>query len=193
MQVQAKKIVRAVVWGFFILWPVLLFFSLYSDVFWLFAWGSLALFLLRLALPPVSSIRVLSVAERVATLLGAGICVISLAFKISIALLWYPVALNIVLLITCLISLFCRPNIVEFLIQTIHQKESVFREVNENYAKIATFAWIVFFFLSSIISALTALIADPKLWTLWNGIFVYILAGLLTAGEFFVWMRLRKP
>ena len=185
---QGAKVTQGILRGIFVLWPVLLLAALYNDAIRLFFWVSLALFLLRLALPSPHLTRGLLIADKAMSFAGAAISVACLAFNLSIPILWYPVVVNVSLFVVFVASLFTERPIVESFARLAY-KDKPFPEEAIGYTRKVTYVWILFFLLNGSVATLTALIADAKLWTLWNGCISYVLMGLLAAGEYLVRRR----
>lgn len=188
---QARQVAQFIVRGIFILWPVLLLVSLYNDAIRLFFWISLVLFLFRLVLGAPGRNRTLAIADRAMCLIGAAISIGCLAFNASIPILWYPVAVNASLFIAFTGSLFFGRPVVESLARMAYKGKD-FPQKAISYTRKVTYVWIVFFLLNGSVATLTALIADPKLWTLWNGCVSYVLMGLLALVEYLVRRRVCK-
>ncbi|MBR5194583.1 MAG: hypothetical protein IKW48_00420 [Akkermansia sp.] len=55
-----------------------------------------------------------------------------------------------------------------------------------SYCRKVTWVWVGFFCFNITVSALTALMGNWEIWTLYNGCISYILIGLLLAGEWLV-------
>lgn len=188
---NTRAVAQIIVRGIFILWPVLLLVSLYHDAIRLFFWVSLFLFILRLVLGAPGKNRALAFADCAMCLIGAAISISCLAFNISIPILWYPVAVNASLFVVFTGSLFFGRPIVESFARLAHKNEEL-PEKAISYTRKVTYVWIVFFLLNGSVATLTALIADPKLWTLWNGCISYVLMGLLALIEYLVRRRVCK-
>ncbi len=188
---QVAKVTQGILRGVFLLWPVLLLASLYHDAIRLFFWVSLALFLLRLALAGKSLTRGLLIADKAMSFMGAVICAACLAFNLSVPILWYPVVVNVSLLVVFTGSLFTEHTVVESLAR-LSYKDKPFPEEAIGYTRKVTYVWILFFLINGTVATLTALIADAKLWTLWNGCISYVLMGLLAAGEYLIRRRVCK-
>ena len=189
---NATKSAQTLIRALFVFWPVLLLVSLYNDAIRLFFWVSLVLFLLRLALGVPELSQALTLADRAMCLLGAAISISCLAFNVSIPILWYPVAANVSLFVAFTGSLFFGRPVLEN-IARVANKETGLSEKAISYTRKATFTWILFFLINSVVATLTALLADPKLWTLWNGCISYVLIALLAFVEYLVWRRVCKP
>ncbi len=188
---QARPVAQIIVRGIFILWPVLLLVSIYNDAIRLFFWVSLALFLFRLVLGAPGRNRALGLADRAMCLIGAAISIGCLAFNISIPILWYPVAVNASLFVVFTGSLLYGRPIVESLAR-IANKGKELPEKAISYTRKVTYVWIFFFLVNGSVATLTALLADIKLWTLWNGCVSYVLMGVLALVEYLVRRRVCK-
>ena len=189
---KATKIAQLLIRGIFLFWTMLFLASLYLDTIELFFWLSLVLFLLRLALGAPGKNRALALADRAMSLIGAVISASCLALEnISIQILWYPVAVNASLFVAFAGSLFLGRPIVESLAR-MSNKGKEFPEKAIAYTRKVTYVWILFFLINGAIAALTALLADPKLWTLWNGCISYVLMGLIALVEYLVRRRVCK-
>ena len=64
-------------------------------------------------------------------------------------------------------------------------------EHNLGYLRRLTAIWAAFFALASIVSIATVIHGDRGLWTLWNGVLVYVGIGALTLGELIVRRRFK--
>ncbi len=188
---NATKSAQILIRAIFIFWPVLLLVSLYNDAIRLFFWASLVLFLLRLALGVPELNRVITLADRAICLFGTAISISCLAFNVSIPILWYPVATNASLFVAFVGSLFFgRPVLESFAREANKGKELPEKAIS--HARKATCVWALFFLINGVVATLTALLADPKLWTLWNGCISYVLIALLAFVEYLFWRRVRK-
>ena len=120
--------------------------------------------------------------------LALGLCLLSLTFSSIGFMFYYPVAVNLVLLIVFAHSLRGTQSIVERLAR-LQDPELSPRGVR--YTRKVTQAWCVFFALNGTIAAVTAVIGDLKLWTWWNGLLSYGAMGLMFGGEYLLRRRLQ--
>ena len=116
------------------------------------------------------------------TLAGAVLCVASL-FHAHLWVLFYPVVVNLVMLVVFGGSLWTSMPIVERLARL---REPALPESAVRYTRRVTQIWCAFFIGNGGIALLTALHGDMALWTVWNGMIAYLLMGALMAGEWLV-------
>ncbi|CAM3809079.1 DNA gyrase subunit B [Rouxiella silvae] len=104
-------------------------------------------------------------------------------------LLYYPVAVNGLLLLLFGYSLIFPPPIVERLAR-LSQPELPPQAVQ--YTRRVTQVWCAFFIVNGAIALYTCLKGDIALWTLYNGGISYLLMGLLMGIEWIVRKRLQR-
>jgi uncharacterized membrane protein len=102
------------------------------------------------------------------------------------ALLFYPVLINLGLLITFAASLRFPPSLVERLARL---RTPDLPPEGILYTRKVTQVWCVFFLLNGLAAAVTALWCDFAVWSLYNGVIAYVLIGLLMAVEYGVRIR----
>lgn len=112
---------------------------------------------------------------------------ISYLFKEHQLLLYYPVAVNLTMLIFFTSSLKFGMPIIERLARL---KEPDLPAQGVAYTRTVTLVWSVFFVLNGSIALATALYGDINLWTTWNGLLSYLCMGLLMTGEWLVRLRI---
>jgi len=151
--------------------------------------GLFAFFLvLRLGLAALGKSRLIGAAERWL-----------IAFTGGSALLWglispvaglkaYPIFVSAGFAIVFGHSLLFPPTIVERFARLRPIKVTPATLV---YFRRVTLAWLVFCVANGSLSALTALIGDLRLWTLYNGFISYLLIGAMFAGEWLVRRRVQ--
>ena len=99
------------------------------------------------------------------------------------SLMFYPVLLNVVLLLVFGLSLFKKQSLIE----TIARKRRMdVGPHNLRYLRVLTAVWTGFFALSVIISTFTVIVGDMDVWLLYNGLGSYLLMGVLIVGELIV-------
>lgn len=169
-------------------WPFLIWFGLtHNSLHWLLPLMALLLLLrLRQARDTAGPMRV--VLQGVA-LAGITLCVASTLLKTYQLLLFYPVAVNLVMLSVFAGSLFTRMPLVERLARL---REPDLPERAVRYTRRVTQVWCAFFIVNGTIALITALHGDMRLWTAWNGMIAYLLMGTLMAGEWLVRCRVIK-
>ncbi|EPT8872058.1 hypothetical protein ACVTAA_000501 [Cronobacter dublinensis] len=119
-------------------------------------------------------------------LAGITLCLASAALKQQDVLLWYPVAVNTVMLALFGSSLWRGMPLVERLARL---REPDLPAPAVRYTRKVTQIWSLFFIVNGTVAAATCLSGDMSLWTLWNGAIAYVLMGLLMAGEWLVRRR----
>ncbi|MCR5537380.1 MAG: hypothetical protein K6F05_08250 [Succinivibrio sp.] len=121
--------------------------------------------------------------------LGALLCALSAAFKSLNLIMYYPVAVNLVFLLTFAISLRGGSSLVEGIARRAGTE--ITPEIR-SYTRKVTQAWCCFFIVNGSIALFTALKGDLDLWTLWNGCLSYICIGLMAAGEYLIRRKLQR-
>lgn len=142
-------------------------------------WLAMALVLLALA-------RALSTRQGFWCLVAAGAAVLALASwwqGDARAVKFYPVLVNVVLLVVFSWSLHRPPSVVERLarLQTPDLPAAAV-----GYTARVTALWCGFFVLNGAVAAYTALYSSDATWALYNGLLAYIAMGVLMAGEWLV-------
>jgi len=114
----------------------------------------------------------------------AGIILTSLAFvfKSSHWFTYYPVVVNLLMFILFVQSLFQEKTIIE---RFARLKEPGLPDYAVVYTRNVTKVWCLFFIVNAGAAFLTAFISI-EVWTLYNGLISYFLAGSLFAVEFIV-------
>ncbi|WP_442976086.1 hypothetical protein [Rouxiella sp. T17] len=104
-------------------------------------------------------------------------------------LLYYPVAVNGLLLLLFGYSLFSSPPIIERLARLTEPDLS---PQGVRYTRRVTQVWCLFFIFNGGIALYTCLKGNLALWTFYNGGVSYLLIGLLMGIEWIVRKRVRK-
>ncbi|MEI7078198.1 hypothetical protein WBW39_16665 [Pectobacterium versatile] len=120
---------------------------------------------------------------------GVVLSVASLLLRDGGWLLWYPVAVNSVMLMLFGGSLYSGMPLVERLAR-LQEPELPAQAIS--YTRRVTKVWCWFFIFNGGIAVLTCLVGNLHWWTLWNGVISYVLMGLLMGGEWLIRQRLRK-
>lgn len=169
-------------------WPFVIWFGLaHNSLHWLLPLMALLLLVrLRQARHTAGPMRV--VLQGVA-LVGITLCLLSALFKTHQWLLFYPVAVNLVMLAVFGGSLWTPMPLVERLARL---REPDLPELAVRYTRRVTQIWCAFFIANGTIALLTALHGDMQIWTAWNGMIAYLLMGLLMAAEWLVRRRVIK-
>lgn len=106
-----------------------------------------------------------------------------------VALLLYPVVMNIGFLVLFLYSLIVPPSMVE---QIARLHDANLPESGVEYTRKVTMVWCVFFLFNGSIAAWTVWSEDRALWGLYNGLIAYFLMGTLMIVEYCVRCKVRK-
>ena len=99
------------------------------------------------------------------------------------ALKYYPVVINIVMLVVFARSLLYPPTVVELFARLQFPElppEGVL------YTRKVTIVWCLFFFINGSISLLTVIYGTMSLWVLYNGLVSYMVMGLMFGIEYLV-------
>ncbi len=169
-------------------WPFIIWASIvHGASFWLALVFAL-FFLLRFWLLK-GRIGEKRYAEKALSLTGVALCSASLLLRDHQLLLFYPVAVNVVLLLVFGSSLFYGMPIAE---QIARLGEPDLPPKGVRYTRKVTQVWCVFFMVNGSIALATCLHHDMKIWTLWNGFISYLLIGTLMGVEWLVRQRIKK-
>ncbi|MDF7670600.1 hypothetical protein PT276_05235 [Orbaceae bacterium ESL0721] len=103
--------------------------------------------------------------------------------------LYYPVIVNLIMLILFAYSLYRPPTIITLLAQIKKPQLSL---LAIQYTRRVTIAWCLFFIINGSIAFLTCIINQPDLWTLYNGLISYLLIALLMGGEWLIRQKIEK-
>ncbi|CAI2535805.1 hypothetical protein [Serratia plymuthica] len=104
-------------------------------------------------------------------------------------LLYYPVLVNVLLLLLFAYSLFSPPTVVERLARIT---EPQLDAAGVAYTRRVNQVWCGFFIVNGAIALATCLSGDIALWTLYNGGISYLLMGALMGIEWIVRKRIRR-
>ncbi len=169
-------------------WPFLVWFGLaHNGLHWLLPVMALLLvFRLRQVRRRTGPLRLVALSVAAA---GLVLCVASLVLRTHQLLLFYPVVVNLVMLVLFGGSLFTSMPLVE---RIARLKEPQLPPEGVRYTRRVTQIWCVFFVANGSIALGTALSGNLALWTTWNGLIAYFLMGGLMAGEWLVRRRVMK-
>jgi uncharacterized membrane protein len=184
---MAKTLIRGLSWLMVPAWPVLVWVSFTRPhIHWLLP---LLALVLVLRLPTLWGQKgVMGQAAIILALAGLMLCAASLLLRDRHLLLWYPVAVNAVMLALFGGSLLTAKPLVERLAR-LREPELSVRAVG--YVRRVTQIWCLFFIFNGGIALATCLAGSVQWWTLWNGMGSYLLLGSLMAVEMWVRRRLR--
>lgn len=182
---MADTLMRGLGWLMVPAWPALVWLSFTRPhIHWLLPLLALIFVLRMLTLkgqkgPMGQTALVLALA-------GLMLCTASLLLRDRHLLLWYPVVVNVVMLMLFGGSLWTAMPLVERLAR-LREPELPPRAVA--YVRRVTQIWCLFFVINGGIALATCLAGSVWWWTFWNGMASYLLMGSLMAGEW--WMRRR--
>ncbi len=179
--------VRGLGWLMLPAWPLLVWVSFtHPHIRWLLPLLAL-IFVLRM-LTLWGQKGVMGQTAMVLALAGVMLCSASLALRDLHLLLWYPVAVNAVMLVLFGGSLLTAMPLVERLARL---REPDLPQIAIVYVRRVTQIWCLFFIINGGIALATCLAGSLYWWTVWNGMLSYLLMGSLMAGEWWVRRRLR--
>lgn len=107
----------------------------------------------------------------------------------SVFLRFYPVCINVLMLVLFVISLLHPPSFIERIARI---RDPDLPETAIRYTRNVTIIWCGFFVFNGGAALYTSLFASLETWTLYNGAISYVLMGLLFAGEYLVRRRFQK-
>jgi len=102
---------------------------------------------------------------------------------------WYPVLLNLMLLVLFGLSLKFGPPVVERLARL---REPELPEHAVRYTRKVTLVWAGFFLANALLISALTLWAPLAWWMLYTGLIAYALMGLLFAAEWLIRQRVRR-
>lgn len=110
-------------------------------------------------------------------------------FRLPESMYWYPVLVNILMLLLFGGSLFTAQSLVERLarLQTPDLPPS-----GVAYTRKITQIWCVFFVCNGLVAAILATLGWHRAWAIYTGLVAYILMGLLMGGEWLYRKRVLK-
>lgn len=124
-----------------------------------------------------------------AMLLVAGAVGVTALVDRELSVRLYPVFMGLAMLAAFASTLVRPPSMIERLARL---GEPDLPPSGVVYTRKVTWVWCAFLLINSLIALWTALEADWKTWTLYNGLISYIAMGVLFAGEWLVRGRVRR-
>ncbi|WP_434779128.1 hypothetical protein [Neisseria sp. Ec49-e6-T10] len=175
---------------FIIAYPFIVYFGLnYWSISFL-APCLLCLFVLRLVLSKQhpQKTKQFIFAVKAISIIGILLILASWLLKQNQWLLFYPVAVNLIMLGLFAYSLLQPPSIIERLARIT---EPELPQSGIRYTRTVTQIWCVFFVINASIALWTCYLNNMDIWTLYNGAISYILMGTLLGSEwlFRQWVR----
>jgi uncharacterized membrane protein len=95
----------------------------------------------------------------------------------------YPALMNAAMLAAFALSLRRGPSMIE---RFARIAEPDLPESGVRYTRKVTWVWVFFFLGNGLVAAWTAVYADWRVWTLYNGVIAYVGIGALIVGEWIV-------
>lgn len=203
--VQIKVLLRILIIAISVCYPLLVFCSL--VLFGLHARGVAALLLLICAVQIFESIskknatnsvrvdtKVAFIKNFAVALLTLFCAIFAIAFDSEFSLKFYPVIVNVSLLIFFTYTLFTE-NSFAFRMACIADKKLATNPVKDSikkYCDKVTFAWCIFFVFNALVALYTSIACSTKIWSIYNGLISYILIGLFFAIEFIIRKGVQK-
>ena len=102
---------------------------------------------------------------------------------------FYPVIANAAVLSLFSWSLYSPPSLIERIARLQHPNLPPEGVV---YTRRVTQVWCLFFMINGSIALVTSLWSSFEIWSLYNGLIVYLLMGILFIGEYIVRMKTQK-
>ncbi|MDF1790475.1 MAG: hypothetical protein P1U88_01125 [Thalassobaculaceae bacterium] len=161
------------------------YFDARSTAFGLLLLTVLRFLFLRAADPKMGS-RAFAV---VPIALTAGLVGLAFVFDADAYLLFYPVAINAVMLVLFAESLARPPTVIERLARI---SEPDLPPSGVRYTRKVTMAWCGFFILNGGVALYTTTLSDLAVWTVYNGFVAYILMAVMFGGEYLVRLYVRR-
>jgi uncharacterized membrane protein len=119
---------------------------------------------------------------------GITLTLLAFFFKNSVWFTYYPVIVNILMLSLFLASLWQKESMIE---RFARLQEPELPDYAVAYTRTVTQVWCGFFIINGAISLSTSFMG-MDIWTLYNGLISYLLAGLLFACEFAVRIHIKR-
>lgn len=120
---------------------------------------------------------------------GLSICALSALLENYQLLLYYPVLINMLLLVLFGVSLFTPMSFVECIARI---REPVMPAQAVIYTRRVTQVWCLFFVVNGVLALATCLYGDMQIWVFYNGFLSYMLIALLGWGEWSIRRRFRR-
>lgn len=163
-----------------------LFALLIPLSFWICLWFGIPLWWIGALLLPAIFLKGNLYWGKLLAWPGAALGLMALTLQSSQAIFFYPVAINLSLLIAFAFSLHKGQPVVE---QFARLQYPNLPESEIPYTRKCTEAWCLFFAVNGTIALITALLEDKEYWTIYNGGIAYLLMGCMFIGE---WMIRQK-
>ncbi|WP_417532742.1 hypothetical protein [Marinobacterium stanieri] len=130
------------------------------------------------------------VRDRMVIIVSAlGVLLVTLLWDAQLGLKFYPVLVNLGLLVVFASSLFASQTVIERLARI---SEPDLPPAGVAYTRKVTQAWCVFFVVNGSVSMATLLWASEATWMLYNGLIAYLLIGTMLGAEWLIRQRVRS-
>lgn len=136
-----------------------------------------------------AAIKPLTRLAAVGALLGMTLSLLSLVLKEQRWLLWYPVGMNLMMLLAFGLTLCRPPSMIEWFARI---KTPVLPPSGVRYTRHITYCWCALFVLNTVVASALALLNWYQAWVWYNGVIAYVLMGSLLVGEW-LFRRLFLP
>lgn len=142
------------------------------------AFGWLAL--LMAAVWTLRALRAATVPHRLPAAILAAFFMVAWLWDKPMAMYWYPVGVNLLMLLLFGASLLTRQSLIERLARL---REPDLPPAGVRYTRRVTQIWCVFFVLNGSVAAALVLMQAWAAWALYTGVIAYVLMGALLGGE----------
>ena len=146
------------------------------------------LFVLRIIGGNQTRLRELKYIAWMSGIAGITLTLLAVLFKNTVWFTYYPVIVNILMFSLFFASLWQKESMIE---RFARLHESELPDYAVTYTRTVTRVWCVFFVINGTISLFTSFIG-LDIWTLYNGLISYLLAGGLFACEFAVRLHVKR-
>lgn len=174
-----------------ILWPFAVFFSWHFGTAQYLCVFLVVVFLVKIFYEKRQQKKcdVLFSCGRIIAVIVIALSVMSLVLGRFDVLSFYPVAVNLILLLCFGFSLIKPPSMIaRFAALT---EKTITKRIND-YAYKVTVIWCCFFIVNGLISLYTVILGDHNIWLLWNGFGSYIAIATLMSTEYLIRRRLKN-
>lgn len=117
----------------------------------------------------------------IATLLGVGLCMLTLVANNALVMQAYPIIMNALFFAVFFYSWCYPPTVITQIAQRITKQP--LSDTAINYTQKVTLMWCGFFVFNGLIALWTTFFGNLVQWTLYNGFISYLLMGALFLGE----------
>jgi len=115
--------------------------------------------------------------------------VLTVVSNAVLPLKFYPLLMNLIFLGVFATSLRYPPSIIE---RIARLRDPNLSPAGVAYTRRVTLVWCIFFVGNGTLAAITTLWGSDQVWFWYNGVIVYLLMGLLFAGEWLVRQRVMR-